>query len=158
MGFGLLFALLAGSLVSVQNIFNSKVSARTGSGKTTVLVLALGFLASFTIGLLSEGSGFFRVGHMEPWYYFSGILGVGVVVCLTQGVNRLGPTFAIAISLSSQLIFALLLDSMGWFGLERVPFTARHLVGVLVILCGILLFKWSGNRKTAAVESSELTV
>jgi transporter family-2 protein len=140
---GLLLALIAGSLVSLQNIFNSKVNQHAGSWSTTALVLGLGFLASLTIGLSFEGKHLFILHHMKSWYWFSGLIGVGVVTCLVQGIRLLGPTYAISIALTSQLGFALLWDSLGWLGLDKVPFTFNKLAGVLVILSGIFVFKLS---------------
>ncbi|WP_442603374.1 DMT family transporter [Paenibacillus sp. KN14-4R] len=147
MMFGLILAFIAGSLVSLQNIFNSKVNEHTGSWTTTTLVLGLGFLASLTIGLCMEGEQLFSVPNMKIWYWFSGLIGVGVVTCLVRGIKLLGPTFAISIALTAQLGFALLWDSLGWFGIEQVPFTLKQLVGVLVIVSGINFFKWSGGRR-----------
>lgn len=118
---GLLLSLVAGSLVSLQNIFNSKVNERAGTWATTALVLGLGFAASLSFGLLFEGKQLFVLQNMKTWYGFSGMIGVGVVVCLVQGIRLLGPTYAISIALSSQLGFALLWDSLGWFGLEQIP-------------------------------------
>jgi bacterial/archaeal transporter family-2 protein len=144
---GLLFAILAGSLVSLQNIFNSKVGEHAGSLTTTTLVLFLGFVASFTIGFLFEGKQLFILQNMKTWYWFSGLIGIGVVTCVVQGIKLLGPTYAISIMLTSQLGFALLWDSFGWMGLQRVPFTLQQLIGVLVIVVGILIFKISGEPK-----------
>jgi transporter family-2 protein len=144
---GLLFALIAGSLVSLQNIFNSKVSERAGLWSTTTLVLGLGFLASLIIGLIFEGKHIFTLQNMKTWYWFSGLIGVGVVICLVQGIRLLGPTYAICIVLTSQLGFALLCDSLGWLGLDKVPFTIKQLIGVLVIVGGIFVFKFGGGRE-----------
>jgi bacterial/archaeal transporter family-2 protein len=144
---GLLLALIAGALLSLQNIFNSKVNERAGSWATTTLVLGMGFLASLTFGLIFEGVNLFSLQNMKPWYWFSGLIGVGVVTCLVQGIRLLGPTYAISIALTSQLGFALLWDSFGWLGLEKVPFTSKQLIGVLVIVGGILVFKLGGARE-----------
>lgn len=144
---GLTLAILAGALVSLQNVFNSKVNERAGSWATTTLVLGMGFLASLTVGFLMEGKHLFSLEHMQPWYWFSGLIGVGVVTCLVQGIRLLGPTYAISIVLTSQLGFALLWDSLGWMGLEKVPFTFKQLIGVLVIVGGILVFKLGGGRE-----------
>lgn len=144
---GLLFALLAGLLLSLQNIFNSKVNEHVGSWTTTTLVLGMGFLASMSIGLIFEGENMFSLQNMKPWYWFSGILGVGVVTCLVQGMRLLGPTYAIAIVLTSQLVFALVWDSFGWLGIDKVPFSFKQLIGVLVIVAGIFVFKFGGGRK-----------
>jgi transporter family-2 protein len=145
---GLLLAITAGSLVGLQNIFNSKVRERAGSWATTAFVLGMGFLASLTIGLLVEGRDLFTFDRMQPWYWFSGMIGVAVVSCLVQGIRLLGPTYAISIVLASQLGCALLWDSLGWLGLQKVPFTFQQLVGVLVIVGGMLIFKWGGQKRT----------
>ncbi|PAD32861.1 hypothetical protein CHH60_06020 [Paenibacillus sp. 7523-1] len=147
---GILLALLAGALVSLQTVFNSKVNEKTGSWSTTTMVLFTGFLASFLISLLVEGKNTFSFQHMQPWYWVSGAIGVGVVFCLVQGMKLLGPTFAISIVLTSQLSFALLFDSMGWLGLEKIPFSWNQLLGVLVIVGGIVLFKFVGSKSNTA--------
>lgn len=147
---GILLAVLAGSLVSLQTVFNSKVNERTGSWATTTLVLGMGFLASLTISLLVEGKQTFALQNMQLWYWVSGMIGVGVVICLVQGMKLLGPTYAISIVLTAQLSFALLWDSLGWLGLEKVPFTLNKLIGVLVIVAGIVLFKFGGRQGAEA--------
>ncbi|MFM1652904.1 DMT family transporter [Brevibacillus sp. B_LB10_24] len=150
---GVFLALVAGSLVSLQNIFNSKVNQHAGSWATTTLVLGMGFLASLAAGLIFEGKQLFLLEKMKTWYWFSGLIGVGVVTCLVQAMRRLSATYAISIVLTSQLGFALLWDSLGWFGLKQVPFTCKQLVGVLVIVCGILVFKFGGRRGNQAMPS-----
>ncbi|OBZ14226.1 hypothetical protein A8L34_09725 [Bacillus sp. FJAT-27264] len=144
---GILLALIAGSLVGLQNIFNSKVNQHTGSWSTTTLVLGMGFIASLIISLIVEGKNTFALQNMQPWYWISGMIGVGVVICLVQGVKLLGPTYAISIVMTSQLAFALLWDSMGWLGLEKVPFNFNQFLGVLVIVGGIIVFKFDGKAK-----------
>ncbi|NBD26955.1 DMT family transporter [Paenibacillus glycinis] len=143
---GIVLAMIAGGLVSLQNIFNSKVNERAGSWATTAFVLGMGFAASLALGLLIEGKRMFALGGMQTWYCFSGLIGVGVVSCLVQGIKRLGPTYAISIALTSQLGLALLMDSQGWLGLAKVPFTPKQLIGVLVIVAGIAVFKFGGGR------------
>lgn len=148
---GLLLAMIAGSFVGLQNIFNSKVQARAGMWVTNALVLGLGFLASLIFGLLMEGKSMFALSDARPWYWFSGLLGIGVVTCTVQGIRRLGPTYAVSIALASQLACALVMDSLGLFGLRQVPFTPKQLLGVLVIVIGMLLFKFGGARGDGAV-------
>ncbi|MBP2242758.1 transporter family-2 protein [Cytobacillus eiseniae] len=148
---GLLFAAIAGSLVSLQNIFNSKVNERASTWSTTTLVLGLGFLASFLFGIAFEGKQLFNLQDMKTWYWFSGIIGVGVVTCIVNGMRLLGPTYTISIMMTSQLGFALLFDSLGWLGLAQVPFTFKQLLGVLIIIAGIVVFKFSGSSEKQAV-------
>lgn len=147
---GLLLAILAGSLVSLQTIFNSKVNEHTGSWSTTTLVLFMGFAASFLFGLIFEGGGLFTINHMKPWYWISGAIGVGVVICLTLSIRMLGPTYAVSVVLTAQLGCALLWDSLGLMGLSKMPFTFQQLIGVLVIIGGILVFKLGGRERQTA--------
>jgi bacterial/archaeal transporter family-2 protein len=93
-----------------------------------------------------EGKQLFILQNMQPWYWFSGLIGVGIVMFIVEGIKLLGPTFAISVVLIAQLGFALLWDSLGWLGLEQIPFTFSKMLGVLVIACGILVFKMSGRR------------
>jgi len=151
---GIGLAITAGALVSLQTIFNSKVNEQTGSWSTTTLVLGMGFIASLLMGFLLEGTGMFQLRHMEAWYWISGAIGVGVVICLVQGIKRLGPTYGISIVLISQLGCALLFDSLGWLGLEKVEFSPAKLLGVIVIIAGILVFKLT-KLEAAEEEQSE---
>jgi bacterial/archaeal transporter family-2 protein len=147
MALGLLFALIAGTLVSVQNVFNSKVNEQAGRWATTSLVLGMGFAASFLMGLLFEGRQLFAAKPMEPWFWFSGLIGVGVVTCLVQGIKLLGPTYAISIVLVAQLGCAIVWDTFGWLGLDKVPFTLQQLAGAILIVSGIIIFK-SGEKQS----------
>ncbi|KIL51415.1 membrane protein [Jeotgalibacillus alimentarius] len=137
---GILLALLGGTLVCLQNTFNANVKKQVSVWSTTMLVLALGFLASFAAGLAFEGTALFSF-NAEPWFWFSGVVGVGVVACVTQGVQSLGPSRAISLVMVSQIFFGLVWDSLGWFGLEQVPFTLQSFLGVLLISGGVLLFQ-----------------
>lgn len=148
---GFMFALAAGSLVGLQNIFNSKVNERVGSWTTTTLVLGLGFLASLMMGLLFEGKQLFILEKIQPWYWISGFIGVGIVTCFVKGIRLLGPTYAVSFAMTSQLGLALLLDSFGWLGLDKIPFTLNGLAGVLVFVAGIIVFKLGGSREKEKV-------
>ncbi|WP_211750170.1 DMT family transporter [Paenibacillus sp. Marseille-Q4541] len=138
---GIVMALAAGSLISVQTMFNSKVNEAVRSQTTTALVLGMGFLASFVMGLLFEGAGFFTLKPMQVWFWFSGLLGIGVVTFTVKGVKTLGPSHAISIVMSAQLLCALWWDSVGWFGLETVPFTLQKAIGVIALIGGLIMFK-----------------
>ncbi|WP_438432649.1 DMT family transporter [Gorillibacterium sp. sgz500922] len=145
MGIGMLLAFMAGSLVSLQNIFNSKMNEHNGSWTTTAVVLGLGFAASTALGLLLNGNGFWTFGHLKLWYPFSGLFGIGVVVCLVRAMRLAGPTLAVSLVMTSQLTLALILDSVGAFGLERVPFQTNKLIGVLILIAGVAVFQIRGE-------------
>ncbi|WP_172193658.1 DMT family transporter [Saccharibacillus qingshengii] len=152
MGFGLVLAAFAGAMVALQTIFNNRTDVHMGSWATTTWVLGMGFIASLACSLIFEGGRTFDLHNMKLWYAFSGLIGVGVVICLVLGVKILGPTFSVSVTLTSQLGFALLFDSMGWLGLEKVSFDWKQLAGVVIIVAGIYVFKFGGKKKTEPPE------
>lgn len=141
MALGFTLAFLSGLLVGLQNIFNSKMRERANTWITTTIVLGMGFAASFVIGIVAEGKGMFALQHMKIWYSFSGIVGVVIVVSLVEGIKRLGPTLAVSVMMVSQLGFALLFDSLGWLGLDKIAISPSRVAGLLVVIAGIAVFK-----------------
>ncbi|AZN41324.1 DMT family transporter [Paenibacillus albus] len=151
---GIVLSLMAGMLVSVQTLFNNKVSNRVHTHTTTALVLGMGFIASLGMGLLLEGADFFRWPSMPVWFWFSGLLGIGVVTCVVNGVRLLGPSTSTTMVMASQLICALWWDSAGWFGLEQVPFSPQKAIGIAALIGGLLLFK---SKRKAHVQINDVS-
>jgi transporter family-2 protein len=145
MEMGMLLALMAGALVSLQNIFNRRTNEHNGLWSTTTLVLGLGFVASAALGLLVHGSGFWTFGRTELWYPLCDLFGIGVVVCLVRAVRLAGPTVAVSVVMASQLTLALILDSVGAFGIAKVPLEANKVVGGLLLIAGVIVFQLRGE-------------
>lgn len=152
---GVLLALMAGMLVSVQTLFNNKVNTAVQSHTTTALVLGMGFIASLGMGLIVEGADFFKWPSMPLWFWFSGLLGIGVVTCVVKGVRLLGASTSTTMVMASQLICALWWDSAGWFGLEQVPFSWQKVIGVIALIAGLLLFKYQPQAKARVRDLSK---
>lgn len=157
MALGILLAVVGGTLVCIQNTFNANVKKQVSVWSTTALVLGLGFAASFAIGMAVEGAGLFRF-QAEPWFWFSGIVGIGVVTCVTQGVQLLGPSRAISLVMVSQIFFGLAWDTFGLLGLEKVPFTWKSFSGVILISSGVLLFQFGPKLERSAFFKQRRTI
>ncbi len=111
---GMIIAAIAGAAISLQTVFNNKVNEQTGSWTTTTLALGMGFVFAAVAAIMSEGRALGQLFEMESWYWFGGVIGVGVVFCLVQAIKRLGPTFTISIVLVAQL--ALPCSGIQWDG------------------------------------------
>lgn len=138
---GIMFAVMAGVFISLQTVFNTRVSEKVGSWATTTLVLGLGFTTSLPIFLVMDDTSLFALGSINKLYLLGGVLGVGIVFSIMQAIRLLGPAYAISIVLVAQLTLAVLIDTFGWFGFETIPFTLNKMIGLGLMIVGIIVYK-----------------
>ncbi len=55
-------------------------------------------------------------------------------------MDSLGPAQAVLLIVVSQIIVAYLIEVFGLFGVEKVPFEWKKVVGALVSIAGIFIF------------------
>ncbi|XXM70578.1 DMT family transporter [Lysinibacillus sphaericus] len=138
---GALFALLGGLCITMQGIFNARMSDAIGGWHTTSIV----HLAAFTIAMLiyinvrdGKGKSFRKVPFL---YLIGGSFGVVVVFSELTAIHMIGPAPAIAILLVAQIGTAFVIESRGWFGEQKVPVTRRQGIGLIMMLAGVVLFQ-----------------
>ncbi|MBM7074731.1 DMT family transporter, partial [Shewanella sp. 202IG2-18] len=72
--------------------------------------------------------------------YFGGLPGAFTVLLAGYTVNSyLGLSGTLALAIVGQIIFSLLSDSFGWFGLSKKKVGLKDIASVLLIACGSLL-------------------
>ena len=79
--------------------------------------------------------------------YVSRILGtyqIGAFITITviQSMGALGPAKAAMLIVISQLIVAYVIELLGMFGTMQQPFEWRKILGMLIAIAGIVIFKW----------------
>lgn len=141
----LLATLLAGSLLPVQAILNSRLGRHLGGS-------LLGVLASFLIGtvclLLANGLVNGRellslrpVRSLPWWLWLGGVLGAVFLAYITWVNQRQGMALTFILVVCGQILMALLLDHFGWLGTQPRPVSPTQLLGVALILAGIVLVR-----------------
>ncbi|MFD1018600.1 DMT family transporter [Thalassobacillus hwangdonensis] len=138
---GPFLSIIAGLLISTQNVFNSRLSEKGGSWAATTIVLGGGFLCSLPVFYFTDNVGLFQVGGVNPVYLFSGVFGVGIVYCFMRGISLMGPAYAVSIVMVSQLTIAFVINSFGLFGFEEQPVTLNKMIGIIMLIIGVLVFK-----------------
>ncbi|MFC7685022.1 DMT family transporter [Ureibacillus sp. GCM10028918] len=137
---GIFLAIVAGSFVGLQNIFNRHLNEHVSSWFATTFVLLTGSIAAFLIGLLLQGADIFDVSGMKTSYWFFGLVGVGVIYSMIQAMKILGPTKTVLISIIAQLTFSLIFDVTGFLSLPKVDLKWEDLAGVVLIIVGVVIF------------------
>ncbi|MGH1296181.1 DMT family transporter [Bacillus pretiosus] len=146
---GFSLAILAGILISLQSVFNTKVNENVGQWLTTTCVLGIGLISSVLFYIITEKSisvNFYTTNYL---FYVSGLFGIGLIICIMGAIKSLGPAYTVLISLITQLVVALCIDTFGLFGMERIPLQINKLVGIGLLIIGIGIFKNLFSSKKA---------
>jgi bacterial/archaeal transporter family-2 protein len=139
---GILFSIIAGVAMSLQGVFNTRLGEKVGSWESNVFVQGTGFLIALIVLMFAGNGGFKHIKEVNKLYLFGGLLGVIIVFTVMQGIKSMGPTCSIAIILIAQLTSAALIDAFGVFDTVQIKFGLTKLVGIVIMIIGIVIFKW----------------
>ncbi len=80
---------------------------------------------------------------VSPKYMLlGGVIGTAITYTVVKSMSALGPAKSIMIIVVSQLVVAYLIELFGLFGTEKADFEMKKVLGVLLAVGGIILFKW----------------
>lgn len=140
---GILFAVLSGTFIALQGIFNAKLGYAVGAWLSVTIVHFVGLIFALSIYMFkrdADMTAFRRV----PWYYsMGGLFGVFVVFGELTAIQQLGVTWAICVLLVAQLMGAFLIDLNGWFGVKKKPVNQGQVMGLALMVIGIGIYTFS---------------
>ena len=138
---GVIMCIISGAAMSVQGVFNTRLSEQTGLLESNFIVQATALVLAAVSLFWSEGN-MARALSVNKLYLTGGVLAMVITLTVMLGIKNLTPTIAISIILISQLAAAALIDAFGLFGTEKAEFGMRKIIGLCVMLSGILLFSY----------------
>ncbi|MBZ9637279.1 DMT family transporter [Clostridium sp. FP1] len=141
---GLIFSVIAGVCMSLQGVFNTRLSEKIGLWETNVFVQGTALIVTLIILLVAGNGNFKAIKDVNKLYLLGGLLGAIIIFSVMQGITKLGPTYSIATILVAQLFAAGIIDSFGMFGAEQIKFTLSKFIGIGIMIVGITIFKWKG--------------
>ena len=137
-------AIVSGALMSIQGVFNEGVTKQTSvwvSASFVQLTALLFCLAAWLFtGREGNFSSLFKIDN--KYMLLGGIIGALITYTVIKSMAGLGPAQAVMIIVTAQLLVAYLIELFGMFGVEKVDFQWQKLIGVIISIGGILLFKW----------------
>ena len=143
-----LLVFLAGALQSAMQSFNGVLQGYVGQFGTSLVTHVVGgaLLLAYILGKREK----VRLGPM-PWYLYSaGFFGLIQVAGSSFCVMRIGPALTTCLSICGQLVQSILVDHFGWMGVRRVPFDKKRLPALAVIIVGILMVNFGGQKALGA--------
>ncbi|MEV5026946.1 DMT family transporter [Paenibacillus sp. LPE1-1-1.1] len=138
---GIVYSLIAGVFISFQGVFNTKLSDKAGFWFTNAWVHGSGFLLSLILLLIMKDGSFSKFFTVNKLYWLGGVFGVMIIFTVTKSISALGPAYSVALLLITQLVISMLIDSLGLFGVDKVPLSANRLFGIGIMIAGIIVFK-----------------
>lgn len=140
---GIFIALLSGALMSVQGVFNTQVTKSTSMWVSNSWVQFSAFVICLVAWFFCDRKSFAGILQVEPKYMLlGGVIGAFITYTVIKSMESLGPAQAVMLIVVSQLFLAYLIEVFGLFGVDKVPFEWRRLLGMGICIGGIILFKW----------------
>jgi transporter family-2 protein len=137
-----LAVLIAGMGVAVQATLLSIIGRRVGVLSATTMAALVGLVGIAVVTLLSTRTfhGVVAAFRQPTWLWLiGGVLGIAILAVLTFGRPHLGTFGTIALLIGGQLAAGILIDSLGLFGVDRVPFNLARGAGLALLAAGAVL-------------------
>lgn len=140
---GILVALLSGALMSVQGVFNTEVTKQSSLWVSTGWVQLSAFLVCVLAWLFTGRDSIGALWQVENKYtLLGGVIGAFITITVIQSISALGPAKSAMLIVIAQLIMAYVIELFGMFGVDKAPFEWRKVLGMLIAIAGIVIFKW----------------
>ncbi len=140
---GVLIAIVSGILMSVQGVFNTKVTRTAGMWVSNGWVQLSAFLVCVFAWMMTGRQPLGQLMRVQPRYMLlGGVIGAGITWTVIKSVGTLGPAKAVMLIVIAQLLMSYAIEIFGIFEVEKTPFCWRKMIGLLVALFGVVLFQW----------------
>lgn len=140
---GVFTALLSGLLMSVQGVFNTEVTKQSSLWVSAGWVQLSAFVVCVVAWLFTGRESVAAVFQVRPLYtLLGGVIGAFITITVIQSMGSIGPAKAVMLIVISQIVVAYLIELFGMFGVEKQPFEWRKVIGMIIAVIGIVVFKW----------------
>lgn len=140
---GFLIAAISGALMSVQGVFNTQVTKQSGLWLSSAFVQLTAFAVCIAVWLIKERTPFAELLSVRPRYLLlGGVIGAFITITVVKSMELMGPAKAVMCIVVTQVIVAYLLEVFGLFGVEKKSLEMQKIIGALIALAGIVVFKW----------------
>lgn len=140
---GILVALISGALMSIQGVFNTEVTKQTSLWVSTGWVQFSAFVVCVLAWIFTGRDSVGALWQVDNKYtLLGGVIGAFITITVIQSMGSLGPAKAAMLIVISQLAVAYVIELFGMFGVDKQPFEWRKILGMLISIVGIVIFKW----------------
>ena len=132
--------VVVGALIALQAPINSGLGKVTGTMPAAALSFLVGTALLLGIVVIAGEAGSLGKATDVKWYYLiGGVLGAAYVTTVLLTVRTLGAGGVTAATVAGQLTMSVVIDRVGFLGLEETPITLTRVIGVLLLFAGTVL-------------------
>jgi transporter family-2 protein len=139
-GLAVLLMAAVGGLIAAQPVVNAGLGKTTGNIAAALVSFAIGTLLLAVIVAVAGQAGGVSSALDVRWYYLlGGVLGAAYVFTALVTVSSIGAGGVAAATITGQLTASIVLDRIGFLGLDQEPVTLDRALGVVLLLAGTYL-------------------
>lgn len=129
-----------GICVALEPTVNSGLGKYITPRLATFHSFLIGLLAITAINLFKGGFGGYRqINKAPPYFWFGGLIGLCVVYIGAKVAPVIGIAATVTIMVAVQLITGIIIDSLGLFGVTRVPLDFKRILGAVIMILAVRL-------------------
>ena len=140
--FGIWIAVLSGTLMSIQGVFNTEVTRQSSIWVSAGWVQLTAFVTCLVMWLLTGRPEIQGIWQVRPWYMLlGGVIGAFITWTVIRSVESLGPAKSALLIVVAQIIVAYGIEVFGLFGVEKTGWEWKKAIGALIAVIGIIIFR-----------------
>lgn len=144
---GILTALLSGMLMSIQGVMNTGVTKQTSIWVSAGFVQLSALIVCIIAWLCTDRSDIGAIMKVTPKYMLlGGLIGAFITITVIKSMEMLGPAKSVMLIVTMQIVAAYVIELLGLFQAEKVPFSWGKVAGAIVSIAGIIIFSLSGEK------------
>ncbi|AYC30505.1 DMT family transporter [Paenisporosarcina cavernae] len=136
---GIIFSILGGLFITLQSVFNARISQDIGTWQTAMITQLTGFIAAILLLFLLKDKTARHLSKVKPLYLIGGTFGAVVVFSNIMAIHYIGVTLTIAAVLIAQLTVTFIIDKNGWFGVKAQRMGIPQTIGILLMISGVVI-------------------
>ncbi len=132
--------VVVGALIALQAPINSGLGKVTGTLPAAAISFTIGTILLLALVAVSGELGSLGEARNVRWYYLiGGLLGAAYVTTVLLTVRTLGAGGVTAATVAGQLTMSVVIDRIGFLGLDETPITLPRVIGVMLLFAGTVL-------------------
>jgi bacterial/archaeal transporter family-2 protein len=138
---GIIFAFLGGAFITLQGIANTRISEDIGTWQAATITQFTGFIMAFIILMFVRDGKWQGFKQVKPLYLVGGAFAAIIIFSNVTSIQKIGVTLSISAILISQLTLTFIIDSNGWFGLEKQKMKLPQFIGIGMMIAGVVILR-----------------